>query len=40
VGYYEIEFIKKNIYVDLTMSGNAKDFELLKQLAEKTANKI
>lgn len=40
VGYYEIEFIKKNVYVDLTMSGNAKDFELLKELAQKVANKI
>lgn len=40
IEYYTVEFIKKDVYEDITIGGISKDFELLKQLAKKAASKI
>jgi len=37
---YQIEFIKKDVYERLIIEGATKDFELLKNLAKKSADKI
>lgn len=37
---YEIEFIKKDVYESFTIFGSSKDFELLTNLAKKSADKI
>jgi hypothetical protein len=37
---YEIEFIKKNVYVRISMFGSSTDYELLKDLTKKIEEKI
>jgi hypothetical protein len=37
---YEVEFTKKNVYEDFVTAGVGNDFELLKELAKKAADKI
>ena len=37
---YRIDFGKKDIYVGITVAGNAADYELLRELAKKVENKI
>lgn len=39
-GGYIIEFIKKNVYEAMTISGTSTDYELLKELAKKAVAKI
>jgi hypothetical protein len=38
--YYQIEFIKMNVYTSLYMGGTATDYELLKDIANKAEVKI
>ena len=38
--YYQIEFIKKNVYESFYMSGTATDYELLKEIVKKAIKKI
>lgn len=37
---YTIEFIKKDVYMSITISGIATDYELLKEITKKMASKI
>lgn len=38
--YYEIEFVKMDVYENIQMSGTTTDYELLKELAKKAEAKI
>jgi len=38
--YYRIEFYKKDILINIFMSGTSTDYEFIKDLASKTASKI
>lgn len=38
--YYEIEFVKMDVYENIQMSGTTTDYELLKELAKKAEEKI
>ena len=38
--YYQVDFIKENVYENFYMSGTATDYEMLKELAQKAEAKI